>query len=503
MTQEEQDRLGRLQKLRDAGVDPYPSSCMRTHMAADFLETFTELEQAKASVTLAGRIRLIRRHGGLTFLQIQDGSSTVQIALKKDVVGDDVYEQFHTFLDVGDFFEAAGTAFLTKKGEPTLMAQTYRLLAKSLLSLPEKWHGLSDIELRYRERELDLIVHPEVRKRFITRSKLVSALRRFLDERGFMEVETPMLQPIPGGANARPFVTHHNALDEDFYLRIAPEIYLKRLIIGGFEKVYEVGRSFRNEGIDYSHNPEFTSIELYWAFVPSGEAFVAFLEEIMRHIVQESIGSLQVSFAGGVIDFSKPWKKTSFREAIFESCKVDIDQYSDEKRLCEDVAQMGLKIDFSDCVGLGEHYDQLFKKTAREAMTDPTWVFDYPLELKPLANVSPHDAKKSASVQLIVHGVEIINAYYHELNDPLAQRERFVQQQGLREQGSEVAQPIDETFLRAMAHGMPPTSGMAIGIDRLMAFLTDAPNLKEVILFPTLRPERPAPDSQSQHSQPL
>lgn len=495
MTQEELDRLARLQQLREASIDPYPPSANRTHMVADFLERFKELEQGKTPVTLAGRIRLIRKHGGLTFLQIQDGSSTIQIALKKDVLGDDAYEQFHALLDVGDFFEATGTAFLTKKGEPTLMAQTYRLLAKSLLPLPEKWHGLSDIEMRYRERELDLIVHPDVRQRFITRSKLVSALRRFLDERGFMEVETPILQPIPGGANARPFVTHHHALDEDLYLRIAPEIYLKRLIIGGFEKVYEVGRSFRNEGIDYSHNPEFTSIELYWAFVPSAEAFVAFLEEIMRHIVEASTGSLQVPFDGGVINFAESWKKTTFREAILEACGIDIDAYDDEKRLGEDVASKGLQIDFSDCVGLGEHYDQLFKKTAREAMTEPTWVFDYPLELKPLANVSPQDAKKSASVQLIVHGVEIINAYYHELNDPLAQRERFMQQQGLRERGSEVAQPIDETFLRAMAHGMPPTSGMAIGIDRLMAFLTDAPNLKEVILFPTLRSKNDSADS--------
>ncbi|MBI4435189.1 lysine--tRNA ligase [Candidatus Uhrbacteria bacterium] len=489
MIQEEKDRLGRLEKLRAAHIDPYPTRAQRSHTAQEVLQHFDELLEKGTTVKIVGRIRLLRTHGGLTFGQLQDQTGTIQIALKKDTLGEDSYNFFHETTDVGDFLGVEGVVFVTKKGEKTVEVVKQQLLSKAILPLPEKWHGLSDVEARYRQRELDLLVNPDVRQRFIVRSKLISSLRSFLDSRDFLEVETPILQPIPGGANARPFITHHNALHSDLYLRIAPEIYLKRLIIGGFEKVYEIGRLFRNEGIDQSHNPEFTTIELYWAFVPK-ETFIQTLEDIMRHIVRQATGTLQLSHEGTMIDFEASWPRVTFREAVQQACGIDIDEHRTTESLAKAASDAKLEIDFSRCVGIGEWYDELFKKTARPLFNQPTWVLDYPLELKPLARQNPDDETKSASIQLIVKGQEIINAYYHELNDPLEQRRRFEEQQTLREQGSDVAQFMDEEFLNALAHGMPPTSGMAIGIDRLAAFITDAPNLKEVILFPTLRPER-------------
>lgn len=491
MTQEEIVRRERLEKMKTQGLDPYPSGSNRTHMLQEVMSAFEEFLSNQTSVVCDGRVRLIRKHGGLTFVQLQDASRTMQLALHKDQIGEETYEQFHEFVDVGDFVEVTGVVFNTKKGEPTIDVKAFRIMAKALMPLPEKFHGLTDVESRYRERELDLIMNADVRERFIKRSKLISSLRHFLDDRDFLEVETPILQPIPGGANARPFITHHNALDADLYLRIAPELYLKRLIVGGFEKVYEIGRLFRNEGIDFAHNPEFTTIELYWAFVKDKDTYVDFLEEIMRHIIQSSMNTLCVPYGEDEIDFASVWPRKTFREAVLEDCGIDIDLYKTETDLIRVVREKGLDVDFKNSVGIGEHYDQLFKKTARAHITQPVWIFDYPVELKPLAKESPTDPTKSASVQLVVFGMEIINAYYHELNDPIEQRRRFMAQEDLREQGSEEAQFLDEEFLSALEHGMPPTSGMAIGIDRLIAFLTNAPNLKEVILFPTLKPKAP------------
>ncbi|OGL61779.1 lysine--tRNA ligase [Candidatus Uhrbacteria bacterium RIFCSPHIGHO2_01_FULL_47_10] len=484
-------RRERLEKMKTAGLDPYPSGSLRTHMLQEVMDNFESFLANQTSVICDGRVRLIRKHGGLTFVQLQDASRMMQLALHKDQIGEETYEQFHEFVDVGDFLEVTGIVFNTKKGEPTIDVKAFRIMSKALMPLPEKFHRLTDVEARYRERELDLIMNADVRERFIKRSKLISSLRHFLDDRGFLEVETPILQPIPGGANARPFITYHNALDADLYLRIAPELYLKRLMVGGFEKVYEIGRLFRNEGIDFAHNPEFTTIELYWAFVKDKVTYVDFLEEIMRHIINASMGSLHVPYGEGEIDFESAWPRKTFREAIIEDCGIDIDLYKTESELIAIVREKKLDVDFKNAVGIGEHYDQLFKKTARAHITQPVWIFDYPVELKPLAKESPEDPTKSASVQLVVHGMEIINAYYHELNDPIEQRRRFVAQEDLREQGSEEAQFLDEEFLSALEHGMPPTSGMAIGIDRLVAFLTNAPNLKEVILFPTLKPKTP------------
>src|SRR3989344_5631741 len=312
-------------------------------------------------------------------------------------------------------------------------------------------------------------------------------MRRFVEERGFIECETPVLQDIAGGTNSKPFMTHHNALDMELYLRIATEIHLKRLIVAGLPKVYEIGRLFRNEGIDHAHNPEFTTIELYWAYTKPRE-FIGFLEELMRYVINESVGKLEVSHGDRSIDFGSKWRQVTFRELVLEHSGIDIDDHKEPESLIACAKEKDLGIDWSKCVGMGDYYDQLFKKTARSQISEPTWVLDYPLELKPLANKSPSDPTKSASVQLIVEGDEIINAYYNELNDPLDQRQRFEEQERLREKGSEEAQRIDEQFLKSLEYGMPPTSGMGLGIDRLAMLLTNTDNIKEVILFPTLKP---------------
>ena len=495
---EEEVRLQKLKDLEARGIAAYPNEVARTHEIEEVLVQFDELQTALTSVTIVGRLTSARWHGGSAFADITDMSGHIQLHFRKDVVGEELYSIMKSYIDHGDFLEITGSLVVTKTGEKTIEVAYTRLLAKALRPMPEKFHGLQDIEIRYRHRELDLISNPEVRQRFIVRSKLVSAMRHFLDEHGFLEVETPILQPIPGGANARPFKTHHNALNSNFYLRIAPELYLKRLIVGGFEKIYEIGRLFRNEGIDYAHNPEFTTIELYWAYVPNKDFYVDFLEKLMRHIIQNSIGTLSVCYGEETLDFAAQWPRKTFREAIIEKTGIDIDLYRTEESLIAAAASHNLEINFENCVGIGEHYDQLFKKTTRSKMFQPTWVFDYPVELKPLAKASPYDETKSASVQLIVGGAEIINAYYHELNDPLIQRQRFSEQELLREQGSEEAQFLDEDFLFALEHGMPPTSGMAIGIDRLIAFITNASSLKEVILFPTLRPHITIDETNSQ-----
>lgn len=487
MTQEELARRDRLASLRQKGIDPYPAECEREHEIAAVLGNFQEYETSHHALVIAGRVMAIRQMGGMTFIRVLDGTGTMQVVLKSDVVGNDAYELFTTHADVGDFFGFAGTAFVTRKGEKSVLATSWNILSKALSPLPEKWHGLQDVETRYRQRELDLIVNPEVKERFVVRSKIVAAMRNFLNDRGFIEVETPMLQPIPGGASARPFVTRHNALDADLYLRIAPELYLKRLVVGGFEKVYEIGRCFRNEGIDYSHNPEFTMLELYWAYAKKDE-FVRFLEELVTTVVQQSIGSTEVAYGETTMSFATPWPQTTFRDAILNVAAIDIDELKTPDDVLRAAKEKNLAVDFKGCIGLGEYFDELWKKTARPTMLQPTWVFDYPVDLKPLAKTHPNDPTKSSTVQLVVQGAEVFNAYYHELNDPIDQRARFMEQESLRERGSEEAQYLDEEFLSALEHAMPPTSGMGIGIDRLVAFLTNAPNLKEVILFPTLRP---------------
>lgn len=483
-----QNRIEKLNFLIEKGIDPYPVESHQDYTCAEAREKFEVLEKKNERHSLVGRILALREQGKLIFLTFNDGTGSFQALLKSgEPLPEEQFELFQKAFDIGDFVEIKGTFMLTKSGEKTVLAENVRMLAKSLRPLPEKWHGLEDVETRYRERELDILSDNEVKERFIIRSKIVSAMRRYLDERGFLEFETPVLQETPGGANARPFVTHHNALDIDLYLRIATEIHLKRLIVAGYNKVYEIGRLFRNEGIDHAHNPEFTSMEMYWAYT-NKEEYLSFLEDLIKYVVQEATGSQKVVSGDREIDFGKEWPRKSFREAVIDASGIDIDEHKTIDSLKKIVSDKKLNVDFSSSVGLGDHYDQLFKKTTRVGIKDPTWITEYPVELKPLANRVPSDRSKSASAQLIINGDELINAYYYELNDPLDQRSRFEEQEKLREEGSENAQPLDEQFLRSLEYGMPPTSGVGIGIDRLAMLLSNTDNIKEVILFPTLRP---------------
>ncbi|MFA6018295.1 MAG: lysine--tRNA ligase [Patescibacteria group bacterium] len=487
ITAEEQVRRDRLAHLSAQGTDAYPAGSNRTVMIAKFLTGFDEHLSEQDEEIIAGRVLAMRNIGALTFFRIVDDSGAMQAVVRKEDLGD-IYETVINSLDVGDIVEGVGTAYVTKTGEKSVLAHSIRILAKALKPLPEKWNGLQDVEIRYRQRELDLITNAESRNRLIVRSKLIGALRRFLDEAGFLEVETPILQSIPGGASARPFSTHHNALDADFYLRIAPELYLKRLVVGGMEKIYEIGRCFRNEGIDYAHNPEFTMLELYQAYAKK-EEFITFNESMLREAIRGGLGTTTITIENIVVDFAQPFARKTFRETILESCGIDIDTLKFADDVIRATKLANLVIDFKGCFSFGDYLDALYKKTGRSAIVAPTWVFDYPADLKPLARQNPQDPSKSSCAQLVMLGAEIVNLYYHELNNPLEQRERFEEQEGLRERGSQEAQFLDEEFLSALEHGMPPTSGVGIGIDRLVAFITGAPNLKEVIAFPTLKPK--------------
>lgn len=488
MIEEVQVRLSKLERFKELGLEAYPKTHHRTATVGEVQQAFDAWSLDGREVTVAGRLSAVRIHGGLAFADVVDESGKIQLSLKQEVLTTS-FVLFCEQIDPGDIIEATGTLFTTQRGERSIAVTIWNILAKALRPLPDKWHGLQDIEARYRHRELDLISSPEVKKTFVVRSKLVQSMRRFLDERGFLEVETPMLHPIPGGANAKPFITHHNALDIDLYLRIAPELYLKRLIVGGFEKIYEVARCFRNEGIDPTHNPEFTQIELYWAYV--SQDFLQFQEQMLTYMMEAAIGSTTVTRQGVVLDFAGPWVRKTFREVIQEACGIDVNRCFTPLDVKMAVKEAGVKVDFKGCIGLGEHLDQLYKKTGRPSIVQPTWVLDYPVEMKPLANRSVNDPTKAAVAQLVVAGGEVINAYYYELNDPIDQRARFEAEEKLASAGSEEAQRIDEVFLQALEQGMPPTSGMGMGIDRLVALLTDSPSLKEVIFFPTLRPIAP------------
>lgn len=487
MTEEEIVRRERLQKIRELGLDPYPARVERTRVISAFLNLFKEIEKGGEVVTLVGRARTIRAHGGLIFAHLEDGTGAVQLLLKKDHLGEERFDAFKDTIDIGDFLETTGTPFITKKGELSLLVDQYRIISKALLPMPEKWHGLTDQEIRYRKRYLDLMANETTRHVFRTRAAVLSALRDFLDERGFLEVETPVLQAIPGGAAARPFATHHNALDTNLYLRIAPELYLKQLLVGGFERVYEVARCFRNEGIDHAHNPEFTQIEGYAAYMDYQELMNLMEELILTAIEAAGRDPSAVPFRGHLLNFSPPWQRLTFRDAVLRFAKIDIEDYADEKALAKAMEKKGLKVEPN--VSFGTLLDSLYKQTVRPSIVQPTYLYDYPAAISPLAKRREDDPRYIEMFQLLYgSGEENIKAFT-ELNDPLDQEERFEEQAAARAQGDEEAQFADFGYVEAMKHGMPPNAGFGIGIDRLVAMLTDAPNLKEVILFPTLRPE--------------
>lgn len=482
-------RREKLRAIQAAGVDPYPATAKRTHAIAEAIGDFNALAAAKTKVTVCGRLKAVRGHGGACFADLEDGTDRIQLHLRKDVLGASAYEFFEQRVDRGDFLQVTGTLLLTKMGQKTIEATELRLLTKALRGLPDKWHGLTDVEIRYRQRELDLITNAEVRGIFKKRSLLVKVLRDFFHEEGFMEVETPMLQPIAGGASARPFVTHHHALDIDLYLRVAPELYLKRLVVGGFERVFEIGRCFRNEGIDHSHNPEFSSIEFYQAYADYRD-LMALTERLLPLLAETVSGGTSVVFDGKTIDFSPGYSCIAFRDAILEYCGIDIDTLTDRAALAKEAESHGVQVTSSD--DRGAILDNLYKKHVRPKLINPTFIIDHPTGILPLAKRIPGNPGYVESFQLVLGGgVELIKAF-SELNDPIDQRTRFSEQERLREGGDEEAQRMDDAFLDALEIGMPPTAGFGMGIDRLVAVLTGSHSLKEVILFPTLRPEQKA-----------
>ena len=480
-------RLEKLNAIMAEGLDPYPSKSTRSHTIHGVLADFERLAADGVEVTVVGRLRAIRGHGGASFADIEDGSGKIQLHLKTDGIGTSAYELFAKTVDVGDFLQVTGRVFTTKRGEKSVEASSFVILTKALHPLPDKWHGLADVEIRYRKRYLDLVANAEVRGIFQKRSIIVQTIRDFFHRESFMEVETPILQPIAGGATARPFITHHNALNIDLYLRIAPELYLKRLIAGGYERVFEIARCFRNEGIDHAHNPEFTQVEFYQAYADY-EDLMTLTERLLPEIVSKVTGGkLAVEFGGKTIDFAPPYQRITFRDALMEFGDIDIEKYPDRSSLAKIAEANGVKVEDKD--DRGSILDNLYKKFVRIKIINPTFVIDHPVELSPLAKKKRSDPKYVERFQLVLaEGTELCNAF-SELNDPIDQRQRFEEQERLREKGDEEAQHLDEDFIEALSVGLPPTAGFGMGIDRLTAILTNSHNLKEVILFPTLRPE--------------
>lgn len=488
MLEEEIVRREKVAKLREAGIDPYPPENRRSATCAEAVANFEAWSAEARPIVLAGRLRAVRAHGGAAFADLTDESGKLQLHIKSDVIGEDAFALFTASIDLGDFIEADGALFTTKRGEKSLEVRAWRILSKALLPLPEKWHGLSDVEVRYRKRHLDLIANEDVRNIFRTRSKVMHAIREFLHGEGFMEVETPILQTQAGGASAKPFVTHHNALDLDLQLRIAPELYLKRLIVGGFEKVFEVARCFRNEGISFQHNPEFTQVEFYWAYA-TYEDLMDLTERMMTSILSTALGRTTVERDGVTLDFSAPYTRKKFYDLVKDETGIDLEKAKGEQALKDAIAHRKLKVDLEGAVGYGALVDLLYKACVRPKIVQPTFVIDYPAEMIPLAKRKPEEPDRIATVQLLVQGIEVTKAY-NELNDPLEQEARFMEETKKKEGGSEEAMPADADFVEALKYGMPPTAGFGMGIDRLTALLVGAHSIKEVILFPTLRPEQ-------------
>ena len=476
-----QQRLDSLNRIRARGINPYPHSYHPSYTIQEALALFEQQGENLQGMSLAGRVMAKRLMGKMAFLDIRDGSGKIQLCFRHNLLGKEKYELLQD-IDIGDIIGAKGKLFRTKRGEITLEVSDFTMLCKSLRPLPEKWHGLVDTEKRYRQRYLDLISNEGVKNIFTLRSQIITAIRNFLNGRGFIEVETPVLQPQAGGALARPFVTHHHALDEDLYLRIALELHLKRLIVGGFDKVYEVGRVFRNEGISTKHNPEFTLLECYQAYSDYND-MMNLVEEMVSYIAREVLGGTRITWDGKTIDIAPPWRKLYLQEAIKNYCDIDFEDYPDTASLRSRVIELGLEVDLSK--ERGRLIDELISTFVEPNLTQPTFLLDYPVEMSPLAKRKRGNDHLVERFEAFINGIEVANAFT-ELNDPVDQRERFRQQ--LKEQvGSEEVEVVDEDFLQALEYGMPPTGGLGIGIDRLVMLLTDQQSVREVILFPQLK----------------
>ena len=478
-------RRDKLRELQEAGADPFEQVRFdRTNFTTDIKDRFEEMEGQ--TVRLAGRMMSKRIMGKASFADLSDRYGRLQLYVTRDALGEDVYKGFKK-MDIGDLIGIAGEVFRTQKGEISVKVTELTLLSKNLIPLPEKWHGLKDTDMRYRQRYVDLIINPEVRDTFEKRSAIVREIRRFMDGRGFMEVETPSLNTIPGGAAARPFITHHNALDIDMYMRIATELHLKRLIVGGLEQVYEIGRIFRNEGMDTRHNPEFTTIELYQAYTDY-QGMMDITEDMVVHVCEKVLGTTKVTYQGTKLDFSKGWKRMTMADAVKEYSGLDFMAMSPEEAL-EAVKARGLEIE-KNKDSWGDLLAQCYDEYVEENLIQPTFITDYPVEISPLAKRKASDPRLTERFECFVYGRELCNAF-SELNDPIDQRQRFERQVALREAGDDEANMMDTDFVTALEYGMPPTGGMGMGIDRLVMFLTDSASIRDVLLFPTMKTLEP------------
>lgn len=472
----------KLQELQQNGKDPFKIVKYDVDTATkNITENFEAMEGKYVSI--AGRLMSKRGMGKASFCDVQDRDGKIQIYVKIDEIGAENYEDFKK-IDIGDMVGVKGEVFKTHKGEISLKAKEVTLLAKSLQPLPEKWHGLKDTDLRYRQRYVDLIVNPEVRNTFITRSKIISAIRSYLDKRGFLEVDTPILNTIPGGASARPFVTHHNTLDIDLYLRIAPELYLKRLIVGGMEKVYEMGRMFRNEGMSPKHNPEFSLMEVYEAYTDY-KGMMELTENLISTVAQEVLGTTKIEYQGQEIDLTPPWSKMTMTEAVKKYTGIDFDGVAGDDE-AKKIAQEK-KLHLQGNPTKGEILNLMFEEFVEEHLIQPTFIMDYPVEVSPLTKRKPDKPELTERFELFITSREMANAY-SELNDPIDQKERFVNQVKKREAGDEEANMMDDDYVTALEYGMPPTGGLGIGVDRLIILLTNSASIRDVLLFPTMKP---------------
>ena len=489
LNEQQQIRLAKLNDLRAAGIEPYPTRSHRTHTSAAALARYEEIEAGLEAgrdteqITVAGRVQTIRDMGRSIFTHLEDGYGQIQIYLRGNGLLEGDIAWFSSYVDRGDIIEARGCLFRTRTGEVTLEVAHWTMLSKAVSPPPEKWHGLSDVEERYRRRYVDLFTNPEVREVFQTRSRMITAVRAFLDARDFLEVETPTLQPLYGGALAQPFTTYHNSLEQTLYLRIADELYLKRLIVGGFERVYEICKDFRNEGVDRNHQPEFTMLEFYMAY-GDYDSVMALVEELVEEVVLKLKGTTAIEYQGQALDFRRPWRRVSLSDAIFEETGIDFDQHREQPELLARAAEVGLKLP-SD-TPWSKIVDELMKEFVRPKISQPTFLVDYPVELSPLAKRQDGSEYTVERFQPMVAGTEIGNGYT-ELNDPFDQYRRFQSQAAQREAGDAETMPIDIDYVEALMFGMPPTGGFGLGIDRLAMLLSNQRSIREVILFPAMR----------------
>jgi len=492
LNEQRQQRLDKLGTLQEKGIRPFGTRFPASHTLEEILTSYSsrtkeELEQSPITCQVAGRIIALRRFGKAAFAGLQEEGHRLQVYLKKDVLDDPSYELSQA-LDLGDWIGVEGKLFRTKTDELTVEVHTLTFLSKGLRPLPEKWHGLTDIETRYRQRYVDLIANPSVHQVFRTRSRIINTIRGFLTDRGFLEVETPMMHPIPGGATARPFVTHHNTLDTDLYLRVAPELYLKRLIVGGFRRVFEINRNFRNEGISTIHNPEFTMLEFYQAYADYHD-LMDLTEQLFIQLCQEVCNTVELEYQGQHINMASPWRRVAYLDAILEVNKLEARVLTDQALAHDAAKRLGVEISPK-----ASHMDilvGLFEETVEATLIQPTFITDFPLDISPLARRKESNPALTDRFELFIGGRELANGF-SELNDPLDQRQRFEAQVALRDAGDEEAHYLDEDFIRALEYGMPPTAGEGIGIDRLIMLLTNQASIRDVILFPQLRPDRPS-----------